>query len=69
MPSNGGGGGGGRRRPRRSSLSESEAEIDRNVLFPDEDEAVDEEEEEGEDLFPDNFMEQSVFSLLLLSRV
>jgi hypothetical protein len=39
------------------------------VLFPDEDEAVDEEEEEGEDLFPDNFMEQSVFSLLLLSRV
>jgi DNA replication licensing factor MCM2 len=58
MPSNGGGGEGRRRRSRRSSLSESEAEIDRNVLFPDEDEAVDEEEEEGEDLFPDNFMEQ-----------
>ena len=37
--------------------SENEAEEDRN-LFIDEEIVPEEEEDEGEDLYPDNFMEQ-----------
>lgn len=39
--------------------SDNEAEEDRN-LFIDEEIAPDEEDEDGEDLYPDNFMEQYV---------
>ena len=37
--------------------SENEADEDRN-LFIDEEIVLEEEEDEGEDLYPDNFMEQ-----------
>jgi len=46
--------------------SQNEAEEDRN-LFIDEEIVAEEEEEDGEDLYPDNFMEQCV-SLTLLCK-
>lgn len=49
--------------------SQNEAEEDRTLLI-DEDVGLDEEEEEdGEDLYPDNFMEQCVSTLLQLGFV
>lgn len=46
----------GNRRRSFASDSEAEAEEDRNLLL--DDDLPNEEEEEGEDLYPDNFMEQ-----------